>query len=167
MTDRAGSEFLSATGRSRTIRFLPWARKWEGKDVDADLTWIVRQVLEIGITVAVMVIGICVINYYRKQIKEEPQSEGELLAEFQATYDAGEIDAEEYERIRDRILGRAAKTPAPAAPAPANRQLATLVDTHALTTGAAGTEAPVSEVAENESVDTAAPKTDGGASPAP
>jgi hypothetical protein len=69
-------------------------------------TSIVRDVIEVGVTVAVASIGLAVIGYFRRRMREDAASEADLLAEFQAAYDAGEMDAEEYDRVRETMRRR-------------------------------------------------------------
>jgi hypothetical protein len=86
-------------------RFSPAARDFQ---LGADAT-LLRQVLEIGLTVGVIVVGIAIIRYYRQRLNEEPATDMEILADFQAAYEAGDLDFEEYTRVREALLGGASE----------------------------------------------------------
>jgi hypothetical protein len=82
-------------------RFPPSA---EANPLGTDAS-LLRQVLEIGVTVAVIVVGVAVIRYYRQRMNEEPATTLDLMTDFQAAYEAGDLDFEEYSRVREALLG--------------------------------------------------------------
>ncbi len=63
--------------------------------------------LGLGILVALMVVAL--VKAYRMWEElhdvEEPDSPTDLLASFEEAHDAGELDDEEFERVRQRLAG--------------------------------------------------------------
>jgi hypothetical protein len=70
-------------------------------------TNLLKDVVEVGGTLVLAVIGWAVIARIRRRLKEEPEpSGGDLLSEFQKAYDAGEIDEDEFRRVRESLNRR-------------------------------------------------------------
>jgi hypothetical protein len=75
--------------------------------------------------VALLVVlgGAIAVGYWLKRdVQEEPVTDADLLAEFQAARDAGEMDEEEFRRVTAAIRRRMGEpnleNPTPAPPAP-------------------------------------------------
>jgi hypothetical protein len=63
----------------------------------------------LGIAVLAVLLALCLIKAYglwqEMHDVEEPASPGELLQSFERAYYAGEMDADEFERVRSRLTG--------------------------------------------------------------
>ncbi len=72
---------------------------------------LIRNALEVVATVAVAGIGAAAIAYSRRVARERAESTTSLslMEEFQRAYDAGEMDEEEFRRVRDSLIGRKRK----------------------------------------------------------
>ena len=74
---------------------------------------LIQNVLEVVATVVVAGIGVAAIAYSRRLARERAESTTSLglMEEFQRAYDAGEMDEEEFRRVRDSLTGRKRKEP--------------------------------------------------------
>jgi uncharacterized membrane protein len=74
---------------------------------------LIKNALEVVATVAVAAIGVAAIAYSRRVARERAESTTplSLMQEFQRAYDAGEMDEEEFRRVRDSLTGRQRKEP--------------------------------------------------------
>jgi hypothetical protein len=100
----AGIVFLAAKARSQPKGDLPW------------LAFLALMVV-LGVAIAV--------GYYlKREAQEEPTTDGDLLAEFEAARDAGEMDEEEFRRVTASLRKKMGRPPlespaqAPAPPMP-------------------------------------------------
>jgi hypothetical protein len=57
----------------------------------------------VALLAGVLLIGAVAVSVIRRRMVETPATDYDLLSEFQAAYDAGEIDEEEYRRVRDSL----------------------------------------------------------------
>ena len=79
-----------------------------------------RSILWAGVLAGLLVLGYAIIARLRRGLRG-PESAGRgLMGELQAAYEAGELDEEEYRRVRESLDRRAgdAGPPARAAPRP-------------------------------------------------
>jgi hypothetical protein len=58
----------------------------------------------VALLAAVLLIGAVAVSVIRRRMVETPANDYDLLSEFQAAYDAGDIDEEEYRRVRDSLI---------------------------------------------------------------
>jgi hypothetical protein len=64
---------------------------------------LLNNMLTIAATVAVVAIGLAIVNFVRRQVKAGPEGQEDLLAQFQEAHEAGEMDSAEFERVRESL----------------------------------------------------------------
>jgi hypothetical protein len=84
------------------------------------------EYLTLATCAVVVIVGIPLIYYLRREAKEHNLTDEELLAQFSRAYDAGEMDEAEFRQVRELLKQRInqrllAESTAPAAPEPVER----------------------------------------------
>ncbi|MBX6313255.1 MAG: hypothetical protein IRY99_10135 [Isosphaeraceae bacterium] len=73
----------------------------------ASETALLQNALLIAATILVIAIGLAVIHYVRRLMREpEVSTEEDQLAEFQAAYEAGEMDSNEFRLVCESLQRR-------------------------------------------------------------
>jgi len=72
-----------------------------------------RTIFWAAVLAGVLILGYAIIARYRRNLHAPVMSEEGLLEELRAAHDAGELDTEEYRRVRETIARQSGRAAAP------------------------------------------------------
>ena len=70
----------------------------------------IRLLITVAVLATVLALGVTIISHWRRKLNEDDATETDLLDHLRAAYDEGELDEEEYLRVRETIARRARTT---------------------------------------------------------